>query len=230
MQIEQKRLSDPIAPNSLLVVIDVLRAFTTAAFAFGGGVKKIFVTRTVQEALELQLLHPDAFLVGEKNGQPIEHFHFANSPAQIAATALHNATLIQRTTCGTQGLLLSSCAHILAASFVVAEATYQRICQLSPPHLTFLITGNDDADEDIALADYLTLKLQGANPPLAPFLKRVEQSTLARKFLSFQNPRLTQDIHLALQANQFPFAMELSDHNVLIPIYTAPPDGHLKLP
>lgn len=220
MKIEKKRLGDPLPQNSLIVVIDVLRAFTTAAFAFGGGAKKILVTSTVKEALALHSLHPNAFLIGEENGMEIEQFHFANSPAQVASADLRNATLIQRTTCGTQGLLLSKQAHkVLAASFAVAEATYCRILQLSPWHVTFLVTGNDDADEDTALADYLELKLKGESPLIDPFLKRVQESTLAKKFLSLPNPRLTQDLYLALQADRFSFSMELSDQNVLAPVH-----------
>ena len=221
MHIEKKRLKDPLSSHTLLVVIDVLRAFTTAAFAFGGGAAKILVTRTVQEALDLHLHHPHALLLGEENGIPIPNFHLANSPAQMLTTPLQAATIIQRTTCGTQGLLLTTTTHTLAASFVVAEATYKHILHLAPTHLTLLITGHDDADEDAALADYLELKLQGHNPPLAPFLQRVQTSSLARKFLSWQNPRLTQDLHLAQQANHFPFAMQLTNRNVLTPVYPA---------
>jgi 2-phosphosulfolactate phosphatase len=212
MKIEKKRLEDPIDPASLVVVIDVLRAFTTAAFAFAGGIKEIFVTRTIQEALDLHELHPHAFLLGEQHGKPIENFHFSNSPAEIvAATNLKDARLIQRTTCGTQGLLLSQNASVvLASSFVVAEATYQRIVQHNPSHVTFLITGHEEADEDAALADYLELKLKGQSPLIDPFLKRVKDSALAKKFLAIPNPRLTEDLHLALRADLFSFAMELS--------------------
>jgi 2-phosphosulfolactate phosphatase len=219
MQIEKKRLYEPIRPDSLIVVIDVLRAFTTAAFAFGKGVKKILVARTIEEALALHAENPEAFLVGEEKGLKIEQFHFGNSPAQIAATELDQATLIQRTTCGTQGLLLSNQApKVMAASFVVAEATYRRICQLSPAHVTFLITGNDTADEDAALADYLELKLKGETPSIEPFLERVRKSELAKRFSSFSRPELDQDVHLALQADKFAFSMELSNQNVLRPV------------
>ena len=59
---------------------------------------------------------------------------------------------------------------------------------LAPSHVTFLITGKGDADEDAALADYLELKLKGEKPPLAPFLKRVQESTLGEKILVPSQP------------------------------------------
>lgn len=212
MKIEKKRLKDPIPQDSLVVVIDVLRAFTTAAFAFAGGVKEILIAGTIPEACALQKLHPHAFLMGEQHGEEIEGFSYSNSPAQIAADAnLKGATLIQRTTCGTQGLLQSKhAATVLAGSFVVAEATYRRILYHNPSHVIFLVTGHAAADEDDALADYLTLKLQGNTPTIEPFLKRVQESALAQKFLSLPKPRLTEDLRLAQQIDRFPFAMELN--------------------
>ena len=54
MKLFKTVLNDPLAESEAAVVIDVCRAFTTAAFAFFAGAEKIFLVRTVQEAFKLK--------------------------------------------------------------------------------------------------------------------------------------------------------------------------------
>ena len=51
-----------------VVVIDVLRAFSTAAYAFAAGAAEIILVATIEEALALRLRHPGWFMVGEVVG------------------------------------------------------------------------------------------------------------------------------------------------------------------
>ncbi|BCL24983.1 hypothetical protein GCM10017668_68260 [Streptomyces tuirus] len=46
-------------PPSVAVVIDVMRAFTVAARAFGQGAEKIVLAESLDEALALKARHPD---------------------------------------------------------------------------------------------------------------------------------------------------------------------------
>ena len=77
--------SGAVSARGLVVVIDVLRAFTTAAYAFDGGATKILLVRTVDEAIALRELVPDALLIGEVGGRLIPGFDLDNSPTHMAA-------------------------------------------------------------------------------------------------------------------------------------------------
>jgi 2-phosphosulfolactate phosphatase len=45
--------------RGVVVVVDVLRAFTTAAYAFAGGAEEIFLVSTVEEAFSLRKRNSD---------------------------------------------------------------------------------------------------------------------------------------------------------------------------
>ena len=67
--------------TSTVVVIDVLRAFTCAAFAFAAGAKEIILVQEIAEAFALKQKMPNALLMGEVNSFPIEGFDYGNSPS-----------------------------------------------------------------------------------------------------------------------------------------------------
>jgi phosphosulfolactate phosphohydrolase-like enzyme len=60
------------------VVIDVLRAFTTAAYLLDGGASELVLAATDEEALALKQLRPGALAV--KDGAPAAGFDLVNSP------------------------------------------------------------------------------------------------------------------------------------------------------
>ena len=127
--------------SGLIVVIDVIRAFTTAAFAFWQGAEKIILVETIHEAWLQGQKHPEYLLIGEENGLPIKGFHFENSPFEISQANLSGKIIVLRTTCGTRGV--AACLNaglLLASSFVVAKATVQRILSLRRESITFVIT------------------------------------------------------------------------------------------
>lgn len=51
-----------------VVVIDVIRAFTTAAYAFGSGAREIYLVGDVDEALDFKAAHPGTLALGENRG------------------------------------------------------------------------------------------------------------------------------------------------------------------
>jgi 2-phosphosulfolactate phosphatase len=197
-----------------VVVIDVLRAFTTAAYAFAAGAKEILLASEVQEAFELQRQYPGYLLMGEMGGLPIPGFDFSNSPVAISQADLHGRGLIQRTSAGTQGVIHSSNAtRLLAASFCVAKATAQALKLSQPDSITFVITGAENVgggDEDAACADYIeALLMEEYEPDIFPYLERVRYSTAGEIFSDPQQPEFPEaDLEFSLLANRFDFAME----------------------
>ncbi len=201
--------------KGLCIIIDVLRAFTTAAFAFASGAKEIIFVSTIEEAFYKFQADQSLKLMGEFHGRPIEGFHFGNSPAEIERISLKGLRIVHRTSEGTQGVI--GCSHadqLLVSSFVVAEATIQRIRALSPKQVSFIVTGVQNGDEDLALAEYLQDRLLGKNTPIQPYLDRVRMSPAGR---IFADPAFSdfpsKDLELALQADRFSFAMEVTKAN-----------------
>lgn len=220
------RINKLQTPDSVLdecvIVIDVLRAFTTAAFAFSVGAAKIIPVSTVDEAFSIKSRLSNSLLMGEVGGLPIPGFDFGNSPTEIKKLDLTGKIIIQRTSAGTQGVVRSiHSKKILVSSFVVAEATLQRIQTISPKNLSFVITGQMNGDEDFALADYIESKIhRQTNVDPEPFLKRVIDSPEGQYFSSSNDPRLPRDdLHLAITLDLFQFTMEVIKEKDLPVIY-----------
>ena len=55
MRFHYCNLEDCHTANGTVIVIDVLRAFSTAAYAFSLGAKEILLISTVEEALSLRM-------------------------------------------------------------------------------------------------------------------------------------------------------------------------------
>ena len=198
--------------TGLVVVIDVLRAFSNAAYAFSVGAESIRLVSTVEEALALKAQLPGALVMGEVNGFPPEGFDFGNSPTEILQQDLRGRHLIQRTGAGTQGVVRSVQAETLfAASFAVAGATVRAIQGLNPAEVSFVITGRDFEGEDRACADYLAARLAGENPVPEPYLERVRTAAEVGFMRNF--PNLEQDLVHCTRLDACPFALPVVREN-----------------
>lgn len=197
----------------MVIVIDVVRAFTNAAFAFSRGVKEIYPVSTVEEALAFKTQDPNILVCGEIGGLPPEGFDFGNSPSRVLELDLNGRTLVQRTGAGTQGVVRSvNARNMLAASFVVASATVKYVKSLSPENVTFVVTGQtyDGGDEDLACAQYLEELLSGNSPDPVPFLERVKNSSDVKIFYDPEKPLfLESDIEHCISLDKFDFAMPI---------------------
>jgi 2-phosphosulfolactate phosphatase len=72
LEIHRATLDTCAQATGTVVVIDVLRAFTTAAFAFAAGAADITLVGAIEEAFALRERNPDLLLAGEVYGLPIE--------------------------------------------------------------------------------------------------------------------------------------------------------------
>jgi 2-phosphosulfolactate phosphatase len=164
------------AAEDAVVVIDVCRAFTTAAYALGAGAERILLAGTVEQALALREQNAGSLVMGEAGGLPAPGFDLWNSPVEVSQCDLRGRTVIQRTSAGTQGVVRSvRAAHLLAASFAVAGATARALQTLNPPRVTFVVTGAHADDprygqEDRACGEYIAGLLRGKHPDPARYL------------------------------------------------------------
>jgi len=199
-----------------VVVIDVLRSFTTCAYAFARGAFEVLPVESPAGALALRSRYPDALTVGAVGGGArAEGMDLGNSPAAIAALDLRGRRVIHCTAGGMRAL--SACRQarvLLAAGLVNASATAAYLRLLGPSAVTLVTTGawtDRDGDEDHACAELIELLLAGADPPRAPFAERVRNSDFGRRFSAGHDPNLPlADLDYCAAVDRFGFAMPLN--------------------
>jgi len=208
-------LADTGKAQGVVVVIDVLRAFTTAAYAFNAGAVSIYPIGGIDEALELKKRLPGTLVMGEDNGIKPPGFDFGNSPVEISKINFGGKSLIQRTSAGTQGLVKARNAErLLAASFLVASATADYLRLINPDKISFIVTGQSlgrDGDEDRACGEYIQALICDNQPDPEEFIGRVRSSSAGRSFIKGnKGDGLKKDYEICIQLNKFSFIMPVS--------------------
>jgi 2-phosphosulfolactate phosphatase len=202
--------------HGAVVVIDVLRSFTTIAYAFARGAREVVPVDSVEAARAWRARDPQALAVGALGGgAPAPGLDMGNSPSAIADLDLTGRRIIQYTAGGTRGLL--ACDHavvLLAASLVCAGATAAYLRRLQPRSITLVVTGtwsDRDGDEDHACADLIESLLRGDDPPRERFAERVRNSDFGRRFAAGTDPSLPPaDLDCAAAVDRFAFAMPMN--------------------
>ncbi|WP_330436295.1 2-phosphosulfolactate phosphatase [Streptomyces sp. NBC_00825] len=190
------------------VVVDVMRAFTVAAWAFSQGAEKVVLAESLDDALVLKARHPD--WVAIKDGPSAPGFDTVNSPGLLRSIDLGGLTVVQKTTAGTVGALaVKEASLVLCASFVVAEATARLLRIRECDGVTFVITGEDGrADEDLACAQYIARRATEAETDATEFLRRAGESRAAAELAQGVRQGVhPDDVALCLELDRFPFAM-----------------------
>jgi len=195
--------------TGLVVVIDVLRAFSVSAYALAGGARDCLLVPTVEEARALADEIPDAVLSAEVDTLPIAGIAISNSPTQIVKADLRGRTLVQRTSAGTPVISAVGEGHdIYAGSLVVARATAQA-CLLRKPDSVTLIS-SADFPEDHACALYIESLINGTHDAteVEELLQPLYASERYRRFAAGDWPGFPKtDLELALVPDRFDFAM-----------------------
>ena len=109
------------ADDTVVVIIDILRATSAICTAFEHGVEKIIPVATVEEAREYK---QKKYLVGaERNGLPVEGFDFGNSPFNYMGDHVKGKTIVLTTTNGTQAIEAAKDAYkVVIGSFLNIDA------------------------------------------------------------------------------------------------------------
>jgi 2-phosphosulfolactate phosphatase len=215
-----------ISPGTVVVVIDVIRAFTTAAIAFERGAADIACTRSADAGRDLRRRYPDRLLAGEVGGLKPADFDLGNSPAEMSRARLAGRRLIQATSNGTRGLLRHpQPAALLAASALNVGATARWIARhhAQTPY-TLLCTGR--TAEDLACARYLDDLLRGLAPSRDDLVAGIRRGAAEHARAYAERPGadqvdLSADLPLCCDVDRSAFAMvgELRpDHVTLAPV------------
>jgi len=201
-----------------VVIIDVFRAFTTAAVALSRGADKIIVVGGVAEAIGLRDAGLGQICMGEVGGVMPAGFDLGNSPYDAAQAELAGKTIIQRTSAGTQGIVAAKQAmRLYAGSLVTATATARAIRAHSPEQVTLVAMGLDGkarADEDELCAIHLRNLLQGREGSVAGTRDVILAGPQIPAFADPAKPHLHPgDLDIALDIDRYDFAVRITQED-----------------
>lgn len=197
-----------------VVIIDVYRAFTTAAVALQRGAARILLVDTPEAAFKLRREGRGDLSMGEASGIKVPGFDFGNSPLELSQAGVHGQTLIQSTSAGTKGVVAAGRAEALfAAALVNAEATVRAVLARRPSLVSLVAMGTNGtvrSDEDEQCALYMRNRLRGRRPDPAAVRSLVLSAHDSAKFDDPERPHFNpRDRDMALQIDSIPFAIRV---------------------
>ena len=202
-----------------VAVIDVFRAFTTAAVTFANGASRIIMVGSVEEALALREGGIGQVCIGEVHGRAPEQFDFGNSPFEVCDVDFGGKTIIQRTSAGTQGIIaaagLAECLY--ASSLVTAEATVRAILAEGIDQISLVAMGDNGrkrTDEDELCAIHLRNRLEGRPSDSEAVRRLILAGGEVARFHDPTRPHLhPKDVAIALDINRYDFAIRVRIEN-----------------
>lgn len=208
-----------VGTTGAVVAIDVIRAFSTAAYAFSAGARAIYLVAGVDDARAFVAAHPGSVAMGEDRGLRPDGFGLPNSPALAAEADLDGRLVVQRTSAGTQGVVAAGAADRLwEASLVVASATAAAVEGSGLGAPTYVITGRLDdrvaerpGSDDLVTAEHIEAVRLGRRPDPEAAARAVRDSDEAARTLALGPEHVhPTDIALAADVDRFAFAMEVT--------------------
>ena len=197
------------------IIIDVYRAFTTAAIALSRGANAIILVAEIEEALELKRNAAGDLCMGEVDGKRPHGFDFGNSPHEISTADVNGKTLIQSTRAGTVGVSAAVKAdRIYAGSLITAEATIKAVIRNAPDTVSIVAMGAEGrtkSDEDEQCALYLRNLLQGRKPDTESVRSLILAGEESQKYEDPSRPHFhLKDREHALSISTMPFAISVA--------------------
>jgi 2-phosphosulfolactate phosphatase len=208
-----KFLEGAAKAEGLTVIIDVFRAYTTAAYLFANQAEKIFIVSKVETARKLKKELNNPVLIGERKGIKIEDFDFNNSPYFISQHNFMGKEIILSTSAGTKGIIAAeNAAEVITGSFVNIAAAAEYIKSKNPETVSLVAMGNNgvtDADEDNLYADQLANLLKGKKTLAQAEIKARLRSPAGDRFFAdeTQSEMPKQDFEYCLKLNKFNFVI-----------------------
>jgi len=155
--------------SDIAVVIDVLRATTTIAWALKNG------ANSIQVFAELDLLKKAAMewdpkkrlMLGERGGKKIEGFDLGNSPLSVNKKTVYEKRLFMSTTNGTKSLQkVQNVQHLFAMALTNRKAVAERIIALKKENVLILGSGWEGSyslEDSLAAGALATYLLESSN-------------------------------------------------------------------
>jgi 2-phosphosulfolactate phosphatase len=201
--------------QGIAIVIDVYRAFTSAALMMHLGAKQIILLAEPEAVLKLKA-EKGYLAVGEVDGKKVSGFDLGNSPSQILAAGRDlfvGRTVAQRTSAGVTGAVAAShqAEMVILGSYVTAKAIARYIQRLAPPVVSLVAMGAGGKavrPEDEACADYIEHLLTSRPYDHTAALRQIVEHKSTQKFLRGDQAHFPQtDPIYCLQRDIFSFVI-----------------------
>ena len=234
-----EQCSVPTFSDSIVVVIDVLRASTTICAALFNGAKEVIPCTSIDVAKDKysQYSKCTAILGGERNGIKPEGFDLGNSPSEYSREIVEYKTVILTTTNGTKALeKVKNAKEVLIGCFANISTVIEKLVNNSSDFtdVAFLCAGNDGKPtlEDALCAGALINKLinrydncylnEVSKYALNTFLEK-KRELLKECYKSEHGKRLIElgfknDIDLALKFDIYPVDTVFKGGKIIIPL------------
>ncbi len=194
------------------VIIDVFRAFTTAAYVLERYPTTYMMTTQseVISRLASNLMNP--LMIGKAEQGTDIIYHIPNSPTRVQGTEITNRNILHRTAAGAKGILLAQNADIvLAVGLVNADATVEYIKTLTNPKITIIPMGHEGTTpslEDHLCALYMEGLIYGEKINLTPFMPVLREGSGQYFFSEDQWQYPCEDFECCLETGRFDFAIQ----------------------
>ncbi len=113
--------------NTIVVVIDVLRATSSICIAFANGVEHIIPLKTIEESLAYR--DKGYMIAGERNGETLEGFDCGNSPFSYTEEKVKGKKIAFTTTNGTQAIDAAKKHTVVIGSFLNLDVLCEWLIQ-----------------------------------------------------------------------------------------------------
>lgn len=154
---------EDLAYPDVVLVVDVIRATTTAAALLEAGAEALYLTEGLEAARAFK--DEDVVLSGEVGGLKPPGFDLGNSPREALEAPVGGRIVVMSTTNGTKAAhaAAKTAKHVLLASLYNAHAAARKALELATEEVAILCAGKegrvglDDLYTAGVLAEYLGL-------------------------------------------------------------------------
>ena len=207
--------------ESIVVVIDVLRATSSICVALDYGVDSITPVVSIEEAKEL--MENQGYLgAAERNGEQIEGFHFGNSPYSFMEETLAGKKIAMTTTNGTKALHAArdrGAKEIVIGSFANISVLVRYLVEKNE-NVILLCAGWRDRPnlEDTIFAGAMVRKLRGhfkLHEDTALIAETLFQvANIRKRYFLFNSSHFSRMMHLQIQKD-VKYCLRRDTHSVI---------------
>ncbi|MGM0498836.1 MAG: 2-phosphosulfolactate phosphatase [Bacillota bacterium] len=200
--------------KGLTVIVDVFRAYTTAAYLFDRQADKIFIVSKIETAKKLKNELDSPVLIGERKGIKLADFDYNNSPYFISQHDFSGKEIVLSTSAGTKGIIKAAGAdEIITGSFVNIAAAAKYIKNKKADIISIVAMGNNgitEADEDNLYVQELNKLLENKEILSQDEIKNRLRTPAGDRFFveSTQTEMPKEDFEYCLKINKFNFVIK----------------------
>jgi len=200
--------------EGLTVIVDVFRAYTTAAYLFDMKADKIFIVSKIETAKKLKKELDSPILIGERKGIKLADFDYNNSPYFISQHNFSGKEIVLSTSAGTKGIIEAAEAdEIITGSFVNIAAAAKYIKNKKAEIISIVAMGNNgitEAAEDNLYVQELNKLLKGKEILSQNEIKNRLRTPAGDRFFveATQTEMPKEDFEYCLKINKFDFVIK----------------------